>query len=90
MVLRDSITPVDELDATEFSSQVQSDAAVLMMLKDRRVLNPRQNGPVPKQGNLQLAWEYAKNPKDHHHFTKMLRVSPFVFEVIYKLIHNHE
>jgi hypothetical protein len=45
--------------------------------------------PVPKAGNLHLAWQYAQNPDDHHQFINMLHVTPLVFHVILQLIEDH-
>ena len=56
-------------------------------LVDLEILNGIQNTcylqgltHVPKQENINLAWEYAQSPADHDHFINMLRVSPEVFD----------
>ena len=54
-----------------------------------RYLSPHT--PVSKldQSSLSLVWEYAKDANQHERFQHMLRVSPYVFEVIYELIKDH-
>lgn len=52
------------------------DMRVLLEIKRTRYLRGRT--PVLKLGNLELAWEYAKDHHDHGRFIEMLRVSPQV------------
>jgi hypothetical protein len=51
-----------------------------------RYLHPRL--PVPKSGQLHLAWEYALNPAHHNCFIGMMRVSLTTFEVLADLIRD--
>ena len=45
--------------------------------------------PVPKFGNIELAWDFSKDPAHHHHFINMLWVSPLVFLTVLDLIEDH-
>ena len=63
------------------------DFAILSALQTTRYLQARN--PVPKAGNLHLAWEFARDPNQHHRFIDMLRVSPRVFLFLVQLIQNH-
>ena len=44
---------------------------------------------ILKLGNLHLAFEYAKNHEDHHHFVQMLHMSPQAFDILVQLIKDH-
>lgn len=71
-------------DHAEVLQQLQADLNILTLIRDTRYLRDRP--PVPKQGNIDLAWRYAENPAHHARFEVMLRVSPYIFEVILALI----
>lgn len=74
----------------DLESQYQTlllDLLLLQTITSTRYFNLRS--PVPRSGNLHLAWEYARNPQFHGRFQHMLRVSPFVFNVIHELIKDH-
>ena len=87
MLLRDLTSTPRSLE--EIAAQTNIDLAVLKAIREQRYLVPREKHVV-KLGNLALAWEYAQDPRDHHRFVQMLRVSPYVFNVIYELIKKHE
>ncbi|KAJ7717647.1 hypothetical protein B0H16DRAFT_1475969 [Mycena metata] len=86
MAVRDLFTPSNdededsedegdaEGDLLAKEAQLRLDLAILEAIKSTRYLQGRT--PVPKSGNLHLAWEYAANPEDHGRFQGMLRVSP--------------
>ena len=44
---------------------------------------------MQKAGSLHLAWEYAQNPEDHHHFQQKLCVSLLVFDILLIHIKDH-
>jgi hypothetical protein len=68
--------------------QLKLDMAILEGIKTTRYLHARD--PVPKSGNMHIAWIYAEDPKDHNRFQGMFRVSPLVFQVILELIQDHK
>lgn len=84
-ILRDQISPPD--DADEATRQLQMDLAILDAIKNTRYLRARD--PVPKSGNLHLAWNYAQSPAHDERYLNMMRVSPTVFDVILDLIKDH-
>ena len=63
------------------------DLKLLHELRNTRYLHPRT--PVPKHSNLHLIHEYSQNPLFQDHFESMLRVSPYVYEVLTNLICDH-
>jgi hypothetical protein len=75
------------VDFEAASQQLFNDATVLLALQETRYLQARI--PVPKAGNIHLAWEYAQEPAHHHHFVSMLCVAPETFHVILSLIEDH-
>lgn len=85
MVLRDLISPTENVD--DAVQQLETDLKTLQAIKTTRYLRARN--PVPKLGNLNLAWDYSQSPDDHHRFVNMLRISPSVFEVLLNLIEEH-
>ena len=87
LTLRDNMVPPVDLDIGEACLQLQNDIAMFRRIRDTRYLNVRTH--IPKQGNLHLAWEYAKDPAQHYLFVQLLRVSPVVFKVIHELIKDH-
>lgn len=85
MVTRTLFTPFRDLE--EACQQFGIDVNTIIMIEQTRYLNGRH--PIPKAGNLHLAWQYAQNPDDHHRFINMLRVTPLVFSTILQLIEDH-
>jgi hypothetical protein len=86
MLMRQAAYPFEDIE--EAFHWLNIDLATLFALQNTRYFNPRP--PVPKAGNLQLAWKYAEDPLTHGHFVNMLRVSPKVFQVLLELIQDHE
>jgi hypothetical protein len=87
MTLRNLLLLPEEEDLDALCQRLQMDMVALQAIQETRYLRDRSD--VPKAGNLHLAWEFARNPADHHRFRNMLRVSPLVFEVILELIKDH-
>jgi len=85
MLLRDFLTPLNDLEG--LCNQFDLDMRILQEIRTTRYLRGRS--PVLKLGNIDLAWEYAQSPADHHRFINMLRVSPEVFDVILSFIHDN-
>jgi hypothetical protein len=85
MISRTLFTPFRDLE--EACHQFGVDINTIIAIEETRYLNGRH--PVPRAGNLHLAWQYAQNPDDHHRFINMLRVTPLVFYAILQLIENH-
>ena len=85
MATRDVFSPPENLE--EHSLNLQKDLEIIALLEETRYLNSRP--PVPKRGNLDLAWEFSQDPAHHHRFINMLRVSPLVFLTVLDLIENH-
>jgi hypothetical protein len=85
MISHTLFTPFRDLE--EACHQFGVDINTIIAIEQTRYLNGRH--PVPKAGNLHLAWQYAQNPDDHHRFINMLRVTPLVFHVILQLIEDH-
>ncbi|KAF7377320.1 DDE Tnp4 domain-containing protein [Mycena sanguinolenta] len=88
MVMRDLIMPPETQDFATLVDKLSVDIQTLAAIRKTRYLRPRTH--VAKAGNLHLAWVYAGNPNDHGRFVNMLRVSPYVFEVILDLIKDHD
>jgi hypothetical protein len=84
-VFREAFCPPEAIEDA-LALQV-ADVQTLVALIRTRYLNARV--PVPKNGNLDLAWAYAQSPAHHHRFVQMLRVSPTTFDVLHDLIRNH-
>jgi hypothetical protein len=85
MATRDIFSPPESLE--EYSLNLQKDLETIVLLEETRYLNGRP--PVPKHGNLSLAWEFSQDPAHHLRFINMLRVSPLVFLRILDLIEDH-
>jgi len=86
MLTRDLTNPFPSIEAA--CHQFNIDIAVLYALQDVCYLSGRDHH-VPKAGNMHLAWEYARDPADHHRFINMLRISPHVFDILVELIEGH-
>ena len=85
MMARDVFRPLKSLE--EAQKDLETDTNILILLEQIRYLNDRH--PIPKEGNLHLAWKYTQSPADHHHFVNMLCVTPLVFQTILNLIQDH-
>lgn len=88
MMVRNICTPIEETSLVASVEQLQFDLKILEEIRRTRYLLGRSN-KIPKCGNLHLAFEYAKEPDNHHLFTQILRVSPYIFEVLHQLIKDH-
>lgn len=85
--LQDSMVPITELDLGHACIQLLNDITMFRKIRDSCYIHSCT--PIPKNGCIHLAWEYAKDPAQHYLFVQMLRVSPMVFEVIHQLIKDH-
>jgi hypothetical protein len=63
------------------------DLKILHAIRNTRYLLPRT--PIPKHSNIYLVQEYAQNALFQDRFKSMLRVSPYVYEVLINLIGDH-
>ncbi|KIK00666.1 hypothetical protein K443DRAFT_40618, partial [Laccaria amethystina LaAM-08-1] len=86
MATWDIFSPPENLE--EYSLNLQRDLETIALLEGTCYLNGRP--PVPKHGNLDLAWEFSQDPAHHHRFVNMLRVSPLVFLTVLDLIEDHD
>lgn len=87
IMLREASLSGDRYAADSQCERLQLDLLLFEHIRTTRYINPRL--PIPKCGNLHLAFEYAKDPAYHSRFQHMLRISPFVFQVILELIKDH-
>jgi len=87
LAIQEILNPSHELPLNDVLLQLQANIATFRKIKNTRYLQDRTS--IPKAGNIHLAWEYAKDPAQHHLFIQMLRVSPLVFRVIVELIKDH-
>jgi hypothetical protein len=102
MATRNIFSPPESLE--EYSLNFQKDLETIVLLEETHYLNGRppvpkhllsqntscpKTPPVPKHGNLYLAWEFSQDPAHHQHFINMLRVLPLVFLRILDLIKDH-
>ena len=71
MITRTLFTPFHDLE--EACQQFGIDANTITMIEQTQYLNGRH--PIPKAGNLHLAWQYAQNLDNHHQFINLLRVT---------------
>ena len=76
-----------EEQAALLVANLMIDLMILCKLQKTRYLLPCMS--VPKHGNLKLVHEYAKNPLFQDCFELMLRVSPYVYEVLISLFSDH-
>lgn len=86
-MLRESVLAGDKHAFDSHCERLQLDLLMLEHICTTRYFSPRP--PIPKCGNLHLAFEYANNPHFHGRFQRMLRVSPFVFNVLVELVKDH-
>ncbi|EDR09213.1 uncharacterized protein LACBIDRAFT_326628 [Laccaria bicolor S238N-H82] len=86
MATRDIFLPPENLE--EYSLNLQKDLEIIALLEETRYLNGHP--PVPKCGNIDLAWEFSQDPAHHHRFINMLCVTPLVFLTILDLIEDHD
>jgi hypothetical protein len=85
MISHTLFTPFCDLE--EACHQFGIDINTIIMIEETCYLNGQH--PVPRAGNLHLAWQYAQDPDDHHQFIHMLHVTPLVFFAILQLIEDH-
>ncbi|KAF8233431.1 hypothetical protein L208DRAFT_1266556 [Tricholoma matsutake] len=71
----------------EYYLNLQKDLETIAILEETHYLNGCP--PVPKCGNLDLAWEFSQDPAHHHCFINMLHVSPLVFLTVLDVIEDH-
>lgn len=82
---RDVISPPETLE--ESINNFQQTLDFISLIENTRYLRERPH--VPKQGNINIAWDFASDPDHHHRFLNMLRISPTVFNNLLSLIENH-
>ena len=87
--IRGLIDPLYELGAAEIAARIQTDLDIIRLIRSTRYLNPRTHVPRNNPSSLDLVWEYMADPAQHERFQHMLRVSPFVFQVLVELIKDH-
>ena len=85
IIIRAIFQPPQTLE--DLAQELDVDISSISAICQARYLQPRS--PVAKSGSLHLAWKYAQNPSDYHHFVNMLRVPPGVFQAILSLIEDH-
>ncbi|KAF4614110.1 hypothetical protein D9613_008205 [Agrocybe pediades] len=85
MMTKDVLFPPEDL--VESADSLQTHLATIALIEETRYLNERPS--VPKNGNINLAWEYASDSAHHKRFLNMLRVSPKVFNTLLDLIQDH-
>lgn len=83
---RDVLSPPETLE--EAMENFQQTMEFISLIENTRYL--RERPPVPKQGNINLAWDFAADSSHHQRFLNMLHISPFVFEKLLSLIEDHE
>ena len=85
-MMQEVLSPPETIE--EAMVNFQQTMEFISLIENSRYLRDRP--PVPKQGNINLAWDFAANPSHHQRFLNMLRISPVVFEKLLSLIENHE
>jgi len=85
MATRDIFSPPENIK--EYTLNLQKDLKIIALLEETHYLNGHP--PVPKLGNIELAWDFSKDPAHHYHFINMLRVSPLVFLTVLDLIEDY-
>lgn len=83
------IPPVEDVgeQASLLIANLLVDLEILLKLRNTRYILPRT--PVPKHSNLHLIREYAQDALFQNRFESMLRVSPYVYEVLINLLSDH-
>jgi len=76
-----------EEQAALLAANLLVDLEILHTIRNTRYLLPRT--PIPKHSNLHLVREYSQDVLFQDRFESMLRVSPYVYEVLINLISNH-
>jgi hypothetical protein len=87
MLMRQIFTPLDQ-QVLEYR-QRENDLDINTLLSILITRYPNGRPTVPKLGNMGLAWNFAEDPGNHHHFVHMLLVTPLVFQTILMLIEEH-
>ena len=85
MATRDIFSPPKNLE--DYSLNLQKDLEIIALLEETHYLN--KCPPVPKCGNIDLAWEFSQDPAHHHCFVNMLHVTPLIFLTTLDLIEDH-
>jgi hypothetical protein len=70
--MRQIFTPMDRQTLEHRQRQNNLDINTLLSILLTRYPNGRT--AVPRLGNMQLVWDFAENPANHHRFISMLRV----------------
>jgi len=76
-----------EEQAALLAANLLLDLEILHTIWNTRYLLPRT--PIPKHSNLYLVQEYSQDILFQGRFKSMLRVSPYVYEVLINLISDH-
>ena len=87
MLMHQIFTPMDQQTLEHRRRENDLDINTLLSILLTRYPNGRTT--VPRLGNIQLVWDFAENPANHHRFVNMLRVTPLVFQTILTLIEQH-
>ena len=87
MLMHQIFTPMDQ--QTLEHRQRENDLDINTLLSILLTWYPNGQTTVPQLGNIQLVWDFAENPANHHHFISMFCVSPLIFQTILTLIEEH-
>ena len=81
--------PMESIEehATLLITNLLVDLKILHTIRNTRYLLPRT--PIPKHSNLHLVQDYVQDVLFQDRFESMLRVSPYVYEVLINLLSDH-
>lgn len=84
--IRNLLSPYESLEETHLYLSI--DAAVVVLLSETRYLQPHQYN-TPRSSQIPLLWQYAEDPKHHHRFIHLVRLSPLCFHILLTLVEGH-
>ena len=81
--------PMESIEehATLLITNLLVDLKILHTIRNTRYLLPHT--PIPKHSNLHLVQDYVQDVLFQDCFESMLRVSPYVYEVLINLLSDH-
>ncbi|KAG8702522.1 hypothetical protein FRC11_011425, partial [Ceratobasidium sp. 423] len=87
MLARDLMQLDDLPSLDDYFEQFSADTSVILAILQTRYLAERTR--IPRNGNLDLMYQYAESPALYKHFVQMVRVTPTCFSEILSRIENN-
>lgn len=86
IAIRNLLSPYESLEEAQLYLCI--DAAVIALLSETCYLQPHQYD-TPRSSQIPLLWKFAEDPRHHHRFVHLVRLSPLCFHILLTLIEGN-